>query len=204
MRSKWVHEIPGFEDFKGYKVFENGDVVSYRAMKSDGNTFISYVSDEPQRVLKPFRDSKGYLHVDLHNRDKRITRKVHRLVALAFIPNPENKPQVNHIDGDKTNNHVSNLEWVTGPENHQHKMKMGLNVSLSGDQHYTRTKEKYKKGWHHANQKVQQLDLDGNVIRTFDSLKEASAHVGVHYTTITKALDKPNRTAGGFKWRRVE
>lgn len=189
MRSKWVNEIPGFEDVQGYKVFENGDIVSYKAQESDGRRFFITVSDKPQRVLKPYKDRKGYLKVDLRTGDgERKIIKVHRLVALAFIPNPENKPQINHIDGNKRNNHVSNLEWVTGLENHRHKIKMGLNVVPCGDEHYTRKGEKHK-NWHHCWKKIRQIDQEGNTIRVFDSLKEASKYVGVHYTTISKALD---------------
>jgi len=78
------------------------------------------------------KDRNGYDHISLwkENIEKRF--KVHRLVAQAFIPNPENKPQVNHIDGDRKNNHVSNLEWVTGKENAQHAIKTGLTVSPRG------------------------------------------------------------------------
>jgi hypothetical protein len=203
VRSKWVHEIPGYEEYKGYKVFENGDVASYKAMKSDGSSFHHYISDDPQRILKSCSDgSKGYLRVDLQGK-RRKTTSVHRLVTLAFIPNPDNKPQVNHIEANKENNHVNNLEWVTGLENHHHKLKMGLNVSLSDDDHYTRKSDKYK-NWHHARKKVQQLDLNNNPIQIFNSVKEASEHVGVHFTTIVKALDKSNRTAGGFKWLRFK
>ena len=68
-------------------------------------------------ILKPAKDNKGYLRVSL-TKDKILkTYKVHRLVALAFIENPNNKPYVNHIDGNRANNHVENLEWVTPSEN---------------------------------------------------------------------------------------
>ncbi len=203
MKSKWIHELNGFENIKPqYKIFENGDVVSYRAMKSDGNTFHHYISDKPQRVLKPYSDGhKGYLRVDLRtDDDKRKVGIVHRLVAIAFIPNPENKPQVNHIDANKINNHANNLEWVTNQENHNHKLKMGLNVSIGGDKHYTQQGE--YKNFHHNWQKVQQLDLNGNVINTFKSVKDAAIHVGIHYTTISHAIKK-NGTAKGFKWRKM-
>lgn len=68
----------------------------------------------------------GYLHLSLTNKNKSISSYCHRLVAMAFIPNPENKPTVNHINGIKTDNRVENLEWTTYSENHKHAFKIGL------------------------------------------------------------------------------
>ena len=68
--------------------------------------------------------SKGYLRVYLSKNGKRKHHKVHRLVARAFIPNPENKPQVNHIDGNKKNNSITNLEWVTDTENKERRKEI--------------------------------------------------------------------------------
>lgn len=65
-------------------------------------------------------NKKGYLNIDLYKNGKRSKNRVNRLVATAFIPNPDNKPEVNHKDGNKTNNHASNLEWVTKKENCRH------------------------------------------------------------------------------------
>ena len=72
------------------------------------------------------RDRKGYLSVDLYENSKRKTERVHRLVAEAFVPNPDNKPYVNHKDGNKHNNNASNLEWVTSKENCRHAWNNGL------------------------------------------------------------------------------
>ena len=78
-------------------------------------------------VLKPIDFSKGYKKVNLHlENGKRLTRQVHRLVAMAFIPNPENKPEVNHKNGNKSDNRVDNLEWVTSEENRKHAYDTGL------------------------------------------------------------------------------
>ena len=72
---------------------------------------------ETKQFLKPYSHHKGYLRVDLFNERGKRHFKVHRLVASAFIENPEGKPQVNHIDGNKRNNSITNLEWVTNKEN---------------------------------------------------------------------------------------
>lgn len=76
------------------------------------------------RELKAYTNEKGYKVVSI--RGKKL--KVHRLVAMMYIPNPNNKPQVNHKDGNKLNNNVSNLEWVTNYENRRHAIEHKLNV----------------------------------------------------------------------------
>lgn len=205
MKSKWVHEIKGFEKVIpfAYKVYEDGKIESYMGQFSDGHTFIRKPVQEPQRILSPFIDRKGYRRIDLsttNSKQKRV--KFHRLVASAFIPNPLNKPQVNHKDGDKENNHATNLEWATNKENHQHKLKMGLNVSLSGDQHYTHVSEKYK-SYHHGNKKVEQLDHEGNVIKTFKSIKEAAIFHNLDHSTISHAI-RLDLTRAGYKWRKAK
>ena len=88
-----------------------------------------------KEILPIEYNSCGYCRVVLKRKGKKISRPlVHRLVAISFIKNPKNKPHVNHIDGDKTNNLVENLEWVTRSENEIHKLKHGLsNVEWKGD-----------------------------------------------------------------------
>lgn len=78
------------------------------------------------KELTPTKNGRGYLHVKIRYNGKRHTLLVHRLVASAFVPNPEDKPQVNHLDGDKTNNTVNNLIWVTARENIIHAWETGL------------------------------------------------------------------------------
>lgn len=96
----WLSEI---KDFPGYHVSRAGEVYSSRANK--------------MRLLKQYPKTHGYLYVALRRDDKRYYRRVHRLVAEAFIPNPDNLPEVNHKDEDKTNNFASNLEWCTAHDN---------------------------------------------------------------------------------------
>lgn len=78
------------------------------------------------KKLKPRINKNGYEYVNLYNKDGRKTKKIHRLVAETFIPNPKNAPQVNHIDCNKLNNHVENLEWCTQQENTLHAVRNNL------------------------------------------------------------------------------
>ena len=92
-------------------------------------------------ILKPSTITKGYRGITLTKDKKRYPKKVHRLVAEAFIPNPNNKPQINHIDCNKSNNNVNNLEWCTNSENQKHAFKNGLNSSKKANE--ARWREKY-------------------------------------------------------------
>ena len=85
-----------------------------------------------KRYLKPGVRKDGRLYVTLYNKETSHNFKIHRLVAEVYLPNPENKPEVNHIDGDHTNNEVSNLEWVYREENIKHAVKNGLAKSIIG------------------------------------------------------------------------
>ena len=96
--------------FPNYEVSNDGDVVNLVT----------------GRQLKPIRESTGYLHVTLCHEGHHHQTSVHRLVAQEFISNPDSKPFVNHIDGDKTNNQVDNLEWCTQSENMKHAYRTGL------------------------------------------------------------------------------
>ena len=86
--------------------------------------------------MKPSVTEKGYLTVELRKGGHRFKARIHRLVAEAFIPNPDNLPEVNHKDGDKTNNQVSNLEWCTHSDNLKHAYRTGLEKVVYGTDHH--------------------------------------------------------------------
>lgn len=165
MNEKFISEIEGFEDFIGYSVTEEGKVYSFK--KRVGNKWV--ISKEDKRLLKGNLDSKGYLYVDLKNNKIRKCPKIHRLVALAFIEN--NNPlfdQINHIDGNKTNNHISNLEWCDSRMNQIHAIKTGLKTYKTGEDN------KQYNGYHTQCKKVNQYDLKGNYITTHRSIAIAA------------------------------
>lgn len=88
--------------------------------------------DDTNHIKEPRLNRYGYDVVDLYKNGNRQTERIHRLVAEAFIPNPDNKPEVNHKDGNKRNNHISNLEWATKRENIDHAVKHGLRTPSYG------------------------------------------------------------------------
>jgi len=114
-------DIEGYEGF--FMVSNQGRVKSLDRVIEHPNHGLCLIKGKLRKL--PIND-KGYHKVGLNKDGKTKKFSVHRLVAQAFIPNPESKPQVNHIDGVKTNNNVSNLEWVTNYENAYHAIDMGL------------------------------------------------------------------------------
>ena len=112
------------EEFKGfYKISMDGTVVS---IPRNGTSNV-------ERIVKPTIGTNGYLKVSLRCSGKRYTRNIHRLIALTFIENPNKYPCVNHIDGNKLNNDISNLEWSTYSGNIQHAYDNGLTIPAKGE-----------------------------------------------------------------------
>lgn len=138
------------------------------------------------RILK---NTKGeYYYVNLHDVNGTPKKhKVHRLVANAFIPNPENLPQINHKNEDKMDNRVENLEWITAQDNCNHgtrNQRMGESLKIQ-----PRCK------------KVEQLSLDNIHINTFPSIKGAARYTGIDHTSISLCCRWITKTAGGFRWK---
>ncbi|MGJ1211954.1 NUMOD4 domain-containing protein [Sphingobacterium multivorum] len=120
-------------NYPNYEVSNLGRVKTLqRAMKSKAGS----IAAVNEKIMKGSFSRDGYPIVKISNQFGKKILKVHRLVAMAFIPNPDNKPQVNHINGVKTDNYTDNLEWVTGKENVTHGYQTGLIKASHGESHY--------------------------------------------------------------------
>ena len=135
------------------------------------------------RILKPKLNKYGYLIHGLYKNNKQKYLFLHRIIATAFIDNPEGKPCVNHIDENKLNNDLSNLEWCTVRENNIHG---------------TRIKRIAEK----LSQKVIQLDLNDNILNVFESMRQAERETGIPSGNINRCCNGERKSAGGYKWKR--
>ena len=181
MREEWK-DVKGYEGI--YQVSNLGRVKSLSRVvrNGKGNMVLK------ERFLIQKKDFKGYIRTYLNDANgKTHYVPIHRLVAIAFIPNPEGKPQVNHIDGVKHNNNVNNLEWCTNSENQLHAYRLGLN----------------KPSERAGRPKVKVIQLDaktGKIIQSFDSLNGASRKTGIQAQNIRKVIMNERHTAGGYAW----
>ena len=175
MIDEW-RDVVGFEGL--YLVSDQGEIKSIERRKTNngGTQFVN----ERIRVLTPDRD--GYLKVCLSKNGHHYVKSVHRLVAEAFIPNPYNLPVINHINEDKQDNRVKNLEWCTVQHNTMHGTG--------------RIRTAMKQG-----RAVIQLDMHDNIIDEFYSMGVASKTTGIPQPNIFKVCNGERNTAGGYKWR---
>jgi hypothetical protein len=114
--------IPGYDG--NYHVSNLGRIKSVSRYKINGHGSLTLL---PETIMRPKPTPQGYMQIGLRNPKQKLFY-VHRLVALAFVENPLGKPEVNHIDGNKSNNARSNLEWATPKENIGHSVRSGLKV----------------------------------------------------------------------------
>lgn len=195
------------KDFEGlYEVSNMGNVRSFKKDKV--------------KTLKLIKRETGYMFVNLYKNKKLYHKSVHRLVANAFISKPENKSQVNHINGKKYDNRVENLEWCTAKENSQHAWNTGLHKPLKGENnpmygkyHTQETKNKMSEalkgenhpmyGKHHTEETRKKLSkIKSKPIKCittkeiFNSIKEASVKYDINDASISKCCKGKAKSAG--------
>lgn len=155
------------EGFPQYKISDKGNVFS-----------IKY-----GRLLKPYKHKDGYLFIDLYD-NKKFPKSIHRLVAEAFLPNPNNYDQVNHKDENKTNNCISNLEWCT----HQYNNNYGTRNRRIGNAHKI---------------KILQFTKEGNLIKEWDSMIEACKEYNISKSLMSECCNGKYNTAKGYVWKKA-
>lgn len=163
------------------------------------------------RFIKPLLGKHGYLCVNLYKDGKLKHLLLHRLLAIAFIPNPENKPCIDHINTDRTDNRIENLRWTTQKENHNNPLSLINHANAArgrvvSEEQKKRQSEKMKgryKGNKWGSKKIIQLTLDGNFIREWDSIKDAADSFGVSSSAIWNCLNCKCQVKSikGFVWK---
>lgn len=161
-------DIQGYEGL--YQVSNFGNVKSVKRMGTNGGT-----------LAKSYYKI-GYEKTLLCKGNKRKTYKTHLLVAQAFIPNPENKPQINHIDGNKQNNCVDNLEWCSAKENMEHAIRTGLRT------------------FDYLCKPIAQIK-NGEIIATYKSIQDVKRKYGYNTTNICRTAKGIWKSAYGFQWK---
>lgn len=183
MKEIWK-DIKEFE--KRYQVSNLGRVKSLSKFVNNNPNYSSIGYYTKERILKPFKNAKGYQLVKLYKDKVSYNKKIHRLVAEAFIPNLKNKPQINHIDGSKNNNNANNLEWCTNKENQEHAWKNNLKKRIIGKDNK-------------LSKNVYQYDLKGNFIKEWNCVEEAQKTLKI--SNISTVCYGKRKQAGGYIWK---
>lgn len=172
LSEEW-RQVVGYEGL--YEVSNLGNVRS-----------LNYANRGYVKNLTPTLKNHGYLDVCLSKGKSQRCIRVHRLVAMAFLDNPNSLPQVNHINENKLDNRVENLEWVPSKQNVNHG---------------TRNERMARSKLNHNCKAVIQMDLQGNIIRKWVSLHEVERQRGFDVTHISRACKGIQKSAYGYKWR---
>lgn len=180
--------IEEWKAIKGYEDYYISNLGRIKSINSYNN------KDREEKTLIPTDNGNGYKLIRLCKKGKKQNKYIHRLVAEAFIPNPLNYKEVNHIDNNKANNNVNNLEWCTRSYNVKYSYRKGKHIP-------TKNMLGRKGANHPISKPIMQYDLNGNLIREYESANLASQITGICYGSIKKCRNRKVKTAGGFIWR---
>jgi len=162
-----------WKDIEGYP---NYQVSNMGRVKS-----LNYLRTGKEKILKSCNNNKGYIYVNLYKEGKQKHYLIHRLVAQAFIPNPDNLPEVNHKNENPTDNRVENLEWCTSQYNNNfgtHNERMAKTLSIP----------------------ILQFTKEGEFIKKWDGAIQVERELGFNQGSISKCLKGKYKSAYGFKW----
>ncbi len=175
MREEIWKDIKGYEGY--YKISDLGRVKRLERKRYDRNQILK------ERIVKTIYPKNGwYPYLSLCKKGIYKNYTIHRLIAEAFLPNPDNLPCINHKDGNKQNNSISNLEWCDYSHNNREAHRLGLNRGTSKE--------------------VYQFDLNENLIKVWSSGRKAEQYYNIGH--IADCCNKKRKTSGGFIWKYKE
>lgn len=171
-----------WKDIEGYEgIYQISNLAKIKRIAPYSNQY--NIKWKSNKILNTkIQDQHDYCIVILSKNNKRHCFRVHRLVAQTFIPNPENKPQVNHIDGNKSNNKVSNLEWCTCSENLYHSYRTLHRKSAVA-------------------KRIMQYDLNHTFIKLWESSLQIEKELHINHSNIIQCCNNKRKTANNFIWR---
>lgn len=176
MQLEW-RDVVGYEGL--YEVSNDGRV------RTVGHVTNNHEIPPKELGVRTYKNQR-YARVRLYKNGVPKDYMVHRLVAQAFVPNPDNKPQVNHLDGDRSNNSAENLEWCTASENQRHAYETGLK-NIEDTAVFTR-------------KRVLQIGQDGEIVRVWRSMSDAARSLGLQVSNISHCCRGKIKMTGGYQW----
>ena len=183
-------DVVGYEGF--YQVSNLGRVKSLQRIHNTNHPYI-----QKERIMKLFKNKDGYLMVDFTKDSRKKHFQVHRLVANAFIPNPDNKPEVNHLNEIVYDNRADNLEWATRKENNNYGNR-NKKASISLKKYSVESAERCKKLF---SKKVFQFSKEGELLNVWSSTSEAGRKLGFSQSDISKCCRGKKKGIKGFVFK---
>ena len=180
--------VQGYEGL--YEVSSLGRIKSLERYIEQVQNGVLCKRPQKERILK-LANFKGYFSVNLTLNGFQKLYLVHRLVAKAFIPNPENKKEVNHLNGIRNDNQIENLEWATRSENSQHAYDTGL-------------RKKYYNSENKSSVAISQFTLGGQWICDWAGALHAQKELGIDSCHISKCINGKRATTGGYIWKKKD
>lgn len=172
------------EDYPNYMVSNMGRIKS-----------LNYKRTGEEKILKLNKQRFGYYMVSLRKNGNTSKKLIHRLVAQAFLPNPDNKPEIDHINTIVTDNRAENLRWVTSKENSNNPITR---------KHYSDVRKIMLGSKHPKSKRIIQFTFDGEFVNKWDSVMDVERELGLHHSNIFKVINGVRNHTGGYKWGYTE